>query len=217
MPQASSSLVARFAELEMQFKSIRLNRQGDDSSADPVQFYAWSGSALTAIEAAFGESSSHAKRFKVEIESVYNNSVWSTKLQSILGIFLGAKSDLDGGHIYNLQKSLTGELFGDVVALGKQALVDGHHTVAAVLGCAALEDALKRYAAANGLDVTSKSMEDVVNALKSAGLVSGAQKGLLGAMPRIRNHAFHAEWDKISPQDAGSVLGFVEQFLLANF
>lgn len=60
-------------------------------------------------------------------------------------------------------------------------------------------------------------MQDVVNALKSAGLVSGAQKSLLDAMPRIRNFAMHAEWSKISEPDVSSVLGFVEQFLLTKF
>lgn len=36
-------------------------------------------------------------------------------------------------------------------------------------------------------------------------------------MPRIRNHALHAEWDKLSEPDVNSVIGFVEQFLLTNF
>jgi hypothetical protein len=60
-------------------------------------------------------------------------------------------------------------------------------------------------------------MEQVVNALKSKGLVSGPQKALLSAMPKIRNHAMHADWDKLTPQDAGSIVGFVEHFLLTNF
>ena len=60
-------------------------------------------------------------------------------------------------------------------------------------------------------------MQDVVNALKSKGLVSGAQKTLLDSMPKIRDYAMHAEWNKIGPQEAGSVIGFVEQFLLTNF
>ena len=60
-------------------------------------------------------------------------------------------------------------------------------------------------------------MEEVVNALKTKGLVSGAQKTLLAAMPKIRNQAMHAEWSHLTPQDAGSVIGFVEQFLLSHF
>ena len=60
-------------------------------------------------------------------------------------------------------------------------------------------------------------MEDVVNTLKAQGLVTGSQKTLLAAMPKIRNQAMHADWSKLTSQDAGSVIGFVEQFLLNHF
>jgi len=56
-----------------------------------------------------------------------------------------------------------------------------------------------------------------VNALKSKGLVSGAQKSLLDTMPKIRDYAMHANWDKITAEDVSSVIGFVEQFLLSHF
>jgi hypothetical protein len=118
---------------------------------------------------------------------------------------------------FNIQMSFSGEIFGDFVSAAKAALDEGNHTVAAVLACAALEDALKRYATSKGLVVDNKTMDEVVNALKSQGLVSGPQKSLLSAMPKIRNHAMHADWEKLTPQDAGSVIGFVEQFLLSNF
>ena len=97
------------------------------------------------------------------------------------------------------------------------ALAEGAKDVAAVLACAALEDALKRLALLNNLEVSDKTMQDVVNALKAKGLVGGAQKSLLDTMPKIRDYAMHANWDKITPQDVGSVMGFVEQLLLVKF
>jgi hypothetical protein len=96
-------------------------------------------------------------------------------------------------------------------------LSEGHKDVAAVLACAALEDALKRFATANAIEVGEKTIQEVVNALKSSGLVSGAQKSLLDAMPRIRNYAMHADWAKLSEPDVSRVIGFVEQFLLSKF
>lgn len=99
----------------------------------------------------------------------------------------------------------------------KQSLAEGYKDVAAVLASAALEDSLKRYATANGLNVDNGSMMAVINALKSKGLVSGTYKTLLNAMPKIRNYAMHADWEKISEPDVKSVIGFVEQFLLTKF
>lgn len=138
-------------------------------------------------------------------------------VRALFGVFMAAKEDFEGGYLFNVDLRVSGEVFGDFVVLAKQALSQGHKDVAAVLACAALEDALKRYAAANDLSVDGKTMTEVVNALKGSGLVSGAQKTLLDAMPRIRNHALHAEWDKLSEPDVNSVIGFVEQFLLTNF
>src|SRR5690606_14661403 len=118
------------------------------------------------------------------------------------GIFQSAREDFEGGYIFDVDLRVSGEVFGDFVAMAKQALSDGYKDVAAVLACAALEDALKRFAQAKGLSVDDSTMSEVVNALKSKGLVSGAQKSLLDTMPKIRNFAMHGNWDKISAADA---------------
>ena len=82
------------------------------------------------------------------------------------------------------------------VVLAKQSLAEGHKDVAAVLASAALEDALKRYAKVNGLNVDGATMAKVISAIKSKGLVSGARKSMLDTMLQIRNYTMHAEWEK---------------------
>ena len=62
-----------------------------------------------------------------------------------------------------------------------------------------------------------KVMQEVINALKAKGLVSGPQKSLLDSMPKVRDAAMHADWQRITSEDVGSVIGFVEQFLLKEF
>ena len=216
MTTIPEQIAKRFDELAVQANGIRV--VGNDSRyADSQTFYTWVSSALNIIQAVFGKDSPHFVRLDAEISRVQNNYVPERQLQACRGIFLGAKSDVDGGYLFNVQTSFTGEIFGDIVATAKAALDEGQHTVASVLACAALEDALKRLATVNGLVVEDKTMGEVINALKAKGLVSGAQKALLSAMPKIRNHAMHAEWEKLTPQDAGSVIGYVEQFLLAHF
>ncbi|WP_218151147.1 DUF4145 domain-containing protein [Nitrosospira briensis] len=133
------------------------------------------------------------------------------------GIFRAAMADYKGGYTFSYQAAIAGEVYGDFIVLAKNALGEGSKDVAAVLACAALEDALKRLAQSNGLEVSEKVMQEVVSALKSKGVVGGAQKALLDAMPKIRDYAMHANWEKITPQDVGSVIGFVEQLLLNKF
>jgi hypothetical protein len=133
------------------------------------------------------------------------------------GVFLAAKSDYEGGYLFRVERMISGEIFGDFVVAAKAALAEGQKDVAAVLACASLEDALKRFGRLKGLQVDGKAMQEIVNALKGKGLVSGPQKSLLDTMPKIRDSAMHADWAKLTAQDVGSVIGFVEQFLLSNF
>ena len=173
-------------------------------------YLGWATSAQSLIKAVFGEHSPHYTNFT----EVLNNSRTTT---GTIGIFKSAKEDFEGGYVFNVDLRISGEVFGDFIVLAKQSLAEGHKDVAAVLVSAALEDALKRYATAHGLNVNNGSMTEVINALKSKGLVAGAQKSLLDAMPKIRNDALHAKWGRISEPEVNSVIGFVEQFLLTNF
>ncbi len=216
MSQTKATISARFSELaEMGNKISSVESSSRRSNVN--SFYMWATSVLSLLDSVFGSKSAYFVRFNNEISGLTNNFVDDRKVEACRGIFYGARSEFDGGYILDLEKSFAGELFGDFVALAKAALSEGQHTVAAVLASAALEDALKRYATKNGLSVEGNTMEQVVNSLKSQGLVSGPQKALLSAMPKIRNHAMHADWDKLTPQDAASVVGFVEYFLLSNF
>ncbi len=206
----------RFKELLEQGNRIRMGGR-DGTSVDRTDFYAWALSSLNLIKGALGRESPHTAAFESEFASLQNNYISTDRLNSFRGLFLAAKSDFDAGLSFDSERLVAAEVFGDIVVLAKAALAEGQHTVALVLSCAALEDALKRFAVLKGLDVTGKTMEDVVNALKSKGLIAGPQKALLAAIPRIRNAAMHADWEKLTPNDAGSVLGFVEQFLLTQF
>jgi len=166
------------------------------------------------LRAVFGDSSEHYVNFHSAFGKCHGHE---PEVRTLYHLFDSAKEDFEGGYVFNVELRVSGEVFGDFVGLARTALSEGHKDVAAVLACAALEDALKRYATVKGLGVEEKAMADVINALKGAGLVAGAQKAMLDRMPTIRNYALHANWDKISEPDVGGVIGFVEQFLLTKF
>lgn len=206
----------RFLELENSFRSLPYHTY-DGSYERYVpngQWRQWATSAQNLILAVFGKLSPHYSNFV----SLYENCSGSDyAVNALMAVFMSAKEDFEGGYVFDVELRVSGEVFGDFIVLARQALAESHKEVAAVLACAALEDALKRFAVANNLAVSDKTMQEVVNSLKSSGLVAGAQKTLLDAMPRIRNHAMHADWEKLSEPDVNSVIGFVEQFLLTKF
>jgi hypothetical protein len=210
-------LARRFQELSAAFDKVPFERSrasSDDLYVKPGDWMRWATSAQSLIRAAIGENSPHYQNFVAAIEKC---SGWDYEVLTLRGIFLSAKDDFDGGYIFNVDLTVSGEVFGDFVALARQSLAEGHKDVAAVLACAALEDCLKRYANVCGLNTQDKTMQEVVNALKSGGHVGGAQKTLLDTMPKIRNSALHADWAKITEPEVASVIGFVESFLLTKF
>ena len=207
----------RFEELVQSFAKLPFLPRNDGASGKYVMtgdWRRWSTSAQNLILAVYGQESPHYQTFKSAVDDCAG---YDHEILTLRGIFLSAKDDFDGGYVFNVDLRVSGEIFGDFVSLAKQALAEGHKEVAAVLACAALEDSLKKYATAKGIDCTDKTLQDIVNSLKSKGLVSGAQKSLLDTMPKIRNYALHADWSKLSEPDVSSVIGYVEQFLLTKF
>lgn len=204
----------RFQELDDAFGHLQVKWDSGGSYVADGDWKRWATSAQSLIRAVYGEDSAHYTNFLAayaECEG-YDHSV-----RALYGIFLAAKDDFEGGYVFNVDLRVSGEVFGDFVGLAKQAMAEGHKDVAAVLACAALEDALKKFAGANGIMTGDSTMQEVINALKGKGLVSGAQKSLLDTMPKVRNLALHAEWSKLTEPEVNSVIGFVEQFLLTKF
>ncbi|OGJ86865.1 MAG: hypothetical protein A2487_18260 [Candidatus Raymondbacteria bacterium RifOxyC12_full_50_8] len=204
----------RFAELFEVGSKITPQNNGDGPVVDSEIFQEWAVSVLNLFSIAFGENNTHFRAFKYHYDNFHG---WAGGFSKCWGVFKAAKNDFEGGYVLSVERTISGEVLGDFILLAKNALKSNNVYVAAVLACAALEDALKRYARANSLNVDEKPMQEVVSALKAKGLVSGASKTLLDTMPKIRDYALHANWEKISPPDVSSVIGFVEQFLQENF
>lgn len=212
--ELNESIKKRFEELDHAESQVGRNRH-DSDYLDDKSWHRWANNVLNLLMIVFGKDSDYYSNFK----SLYNKDPVprSDTLETAIGIFSAAINDYESGFLFSVRNVISGEIFGDFVALSKEALREGQKDVAAVLACAALEDALKTYAGQHQLDVKEKSMQEIVSAIKSKGLISGAQKTLLNTMPKIRNYAMHANWDKITHEDVGSVIGFVEQFLLRHF
>lgn len=181
----SEKFTARFKELQRELDEMPVVQRTHDSAY--VEFgvwLKWATSAESLIGAACGTQSPYYKNFS-KAQSKCNGRHESVK--GLGGIFRSAKEAFDGGYLFDIERDVSAEIFGDFVVLAKRALAEDNKDVAAVLASAALEDVLQRYARSNGLDVDGASMSKVIGAIKSKGLVSGAQKSMLAAMLEMRN------------------------------
>lgn len=178
---------------------------------------------LSIIKICYGETSAHYNvLLDLRSNFVKAGSAWwgsnGSKIQSFAKGFLNAlKSDLENNFLENLQDVVAGEIYGDFISLAKQLADEGIKDPAAVLACGALEDSLKKFAIKNGISVFDEDLSQVVNSLKSAGLIKGVQAGVVQSYVKLRNKSFHAQFDKIELPEVLSLIAFVESFILENF
>lgn len=109
------------------------------------------------------------------------------------------------------------EILGDFIALAREAHSEDQKEVVAVLACAALEDSLKQCAKRHGLKVDGESMQTVVHAIKSKGLIRATEGKVLEGLSKVRNDAFHARWEEIDIPSITSILAFTGTFLIKHF
>lgn len=135
----------------------------------------------------------------------------------LIGVLRAVQSDLNEGLMRSIRQEARAEILADFIGLAKQALDDGSKDVAAVLACAALEDAAKRLADQHGLDVEARDLSEVISALRSKGLVPSTQGKIMQSFVTLRNKALHAEWAKIDTSEVHGVIAFVQDFLVTRF
>ena len=178
----------------------------------PIQAEVVSGT-IQLIETLYGANSQKYASYNNELS---DNKDPRERVRITLGVLKSIKTEIEAGLVGSLELEVQGAIFGDFITLAKESL-DESKDVAAVLVSAALEDTLKRFALQNGLEVADTEMAQVINALKSEGLLKGPQAAVVQSYVKLRNKAFHAEWDQIEKETVNSAIGFTETFLLEHF
>lgn len=170
----------------------------------------------------WGANSPHVEAVKQLREDI-QASKWDEtgKAENIIlqcqGTLRSIANDIKSGRLLTLRLEYQGQVFADFINAAKVAMSEETKDVASVLIAAALEDTLKRFAEAKGLDVEDKDLTQVINALKAARLLSASKSSLLKGMTTFRNKALHAEWDKIGTEEVQGVIAFLEEFLSRNY
>ncbi|MBV6628296.1 MAG: DUF4145 domain-containing protein [Rivularia sp. (in: Bacteria)] len=138
-------------------------------------------------------------------------------LEIILGKLEYLKTEIELGLLQSLEQEISGEIYGDLLLMARSAIDNDAKDTAAVLCSAALEEATKKLAFLNDINIENKSLTEVTNALKTKGLIKGIQSKLFSTYISIRNKAAHADWNKIEQPDVKSMIAFTEEFIAKHF
>jgi uncharacterized protein YutE (UPF0331/DUF86 family) len=204
----TNEILKRFDEL-IKLGNEGLLKETGERSISYSKFVGFRAASLSFLERIFGTDHPYFKSLSHDVRGYGHADAGVSILQA-------ARHEVEGGWLTTIEGQVSAEIFADFIALAKKAL-DENKDVAAVLACAALEDALKRLAKKQNLEVDDKEMSDVINALKASGAIKGAQAPIVQSYVKLRNKAFHAEWDKIDKESVSGLIAFTEQFLLTNF
>lgn len=181
---------------------------------------------ITVLEAAYGPGSMQVAKLVEAFTGLRDGETGrpDAKMYRAMGPVRGAlenlKAELTAGLTGSLRQRLAGAILSDFLALARAVLDDGGEgskNVAAVLAAAAFEDTIRRMGRDLAGVVGKDDLVDVIGALKKAGALQAPQLGIALSYLQFRNHALHANWEKIALEAVHSVLGFVEQLLLKHF
>jgi hypothetical protein len=183
--------------------------------------------AASVIALLYGSTSTQVVAFEravaeeqKRVEREYYESQRQSVAKVVAGILRSVLAELDEGLVGSLRQRAAAEVLADFVALSRSVLEgagDQPKNVAAVLAAAAFEDTVRRLGAAHAATTGGEKLADVLTALKNSGILQGSQVGIAQSYLSFRNHALHAEWDKVQREAVQSVLGFVEQLVLKYF
>ena len=192
------------------------------SASTTAQFQEYCAATVSMGNEVYGQDSVQMRELLSAVEGLRSINrtpgVMDGKIAKVLiGFMKNLQSEIESGLLSNIATRVAGEVLGDFLDLADSAFSANEKDVAAVLASAALEDALKRVAIKNEIDVDDKDMSEVINALKAGGVVKGPQAKIVQSYVKLRNKAFHADWEKIDKESVNSLIGFTEQFLLTHF
>jgi hypothetical protein len=183
--------------------------------------------ATSVLTMLYGPKSVHLIAFQEQVK-VAEKATASSGIQyqhyTIAGIVAGVlkntKREIASGLIGSLTQQVTGDVLTDFMKLSRIALEENNNdakNVAAVLAAAAFEDAIRRMGTTLAGAAATEDLSKTLEKLKEAGIVQSPQIGIAQSYLSFRNHALHANWDKIQREAVQSVLGFTEQLLLKHF
>jgi hypothetical protein len=181
--------------------------------------------AVSLLSSVYGPQSVQLKTFSEQLEGITktaanpgNARVHQAGLAQ--GAIQNTVAELQGGLVAKLRTLVAGEIFGDLVSLAKQILVDqtdAAKNVAAVLVAAAFEDLIRRMGTELAGVRGRPELQDVIIALKNAGVIQGGEVGTTQSFLKFRNDSLHADWAKVQRSQVESCLALIEALLVKHF
>jgi uncharacterized protein YutE (UPF0331/DUF86 family) len=134
-------------------------------------------------------------------------------IEKVLGLLQSLQLEAQAGLLTRLEDQVVATAFDDFLDHAAEYHRSGKVKEAAVLASAVLEDTVKRICSKSGVDTIGFSLEPLIDELAKRDIVTQVKAKRLKSYTAIRNHALHAEWDKLDLKDVGAQISGLRELL----
>lgn len=134
-------------------------------------------------------------------------------VQKLYGVLVSVNTEWKYGLLRSIEYIVVAETFDDFIDHASLYHKANKVIEASILASAVLEDTIKKIALKNGIDTNNKTLEPLIDSLVKADVLTGVKAKRVKSYAGVRNHAMHAEWDKIDIKDVGEIIRGVRELI----
>lgn len=181
--------------------------------------------ATSMLAALYGPASPQLAQFQSGCAAIAKSAPNPTNMSHHLfvhatGTIRNTITELEAGLIVRVRVAVAGEILEELVRLAKEVMIDRTEEAkyaGAVLAAAAYEGLLRRMGEEFAGVTGRPKLDEVIAALKNAGVFKGGQIGLAQSYLKFRNDSLHADWKNVDRSQVESCLAFSESLLVKHF
>jgi hypothetical protein len=175
----------------------------------------WQTSVLGLLTRVFGIESSTCCQFQQLVDSRYGMD--HLRFNRLRAIFNSAKSDYEGGYLFNVRNLVHAEVFADELEQAAHFLDSGGYKVpAAVIAGTVLETTLRNLCDQRPNLSQDGSLNKMNDDLAKDGAYNKMRADQIRAWAKIRNSAAHGEPDEFDASDVIRMIEGIRDFVAAH-
>mgnify|MGYP003114624233 CR=1 FL=1 len=177
---------------------------------DSVLLIEWSTSVISLLTGVFGPSHPTTKRFSEMPPSYYADA--KSGFDNLNAIFKSAKSDYEGGYLFDVANLVHSDVFTDELEQAKHFLDKNYRVAAAVIAGTVLESTLRRMCTVH-TSLESENINAMNTELYKNEIYGRAVQKQVASWGDIRNAAAHGRPDEFDNAQVSRMIDGIRDFV----
>jgi hypothetical protein len=181
----------------------------------------WRTSVLSLLGRVFGETSPTFKAFekyraKTIIHDNAGRSTTEYPIRELYAVFNSAKSEYEGGFLFDLRNLVHAEVFSDELEQAEHFLKAGYKAPAAVTAGVVLETTLRKLCETTDDVEPADKLNKMNDDLARAAVYNKMRADQVRAWAKIRNDAAHGNPDEFTETDVDLMIKGIRDFVASH-